>query len=66
MKIKPSCNAEITLSFTDISNACPSREFLTWQLCLLKNMEAGKIFTKWYISSTSGYVKRAVSNILLV
>ena len=26
---------KITLSFTDVSKSCPSREFLTWQLFLL-------------------------------
>ena len=29
-------NEEITLSFTDIGKSCPSREFLTSQICLLK------------------------------
>ena len=26
---------EITLSFTDIGNSCPSREYLTFQICIL-------------------------------
>ena len=32
---KSSLNAEITLSFTDICKSCPSRKFLTSQICLL-------------------------------
>ena len=35
VKIKPSQNAKITLSFTDVDKSCPSHEFLTWQICLL-------------------------------
>ena len=35
VKIKPSRNGKITLSFTDIRISCPSREFLTSQICLL-------------------------------
>ena len=66
IKLKPSCNAEIILSSTDISNACPSREFLTGQLCLLKKHGGRKNLTKRYTSSTYRYVKKGVSNILLV
>ena len=35
VKIKSSQNSEITLSFTDIENSCPSREFLVSQISLL-------------------------------
>ena len=35
MKIKASQNGEITVLFTDVSNSCPSREFLMSQICLL-------------------------------
>ena len=35
LKIKPSRNSEITLSFTDGGKSCPCREFLTLQICLL-------------------------------
>ena len=35
MKIKSLRNSEITLSFTDIGQSCPSHEFLTLQICLL-------------------------------
>ena len=35
VKIKSSRNGEITLSFTDKNKSCPSREFLTSQICLL-------------------------------
>ena len=35
VKIKSSQNAEITLSLTDISKSCPSRELLASQMCLL-------------------------------
>ena len=32
VKIKPSRNAEITLSFTDVGNSCPGWEFVTLQI----------------------------------
>ena len=35
MKIIPSGNGEITLSFTDVGKSCPSLEFLTSQIFLL-------------------------------
>ena len=35
MKIKSLRNGEITLLFTDIGESCPSRKFLTSQICLL-------------------------------
>ena len=35
VKIKPSQNGEIILSFTDMGNPCRSRELLTSQICLL-------------------------------
>ena len=35
VKIKPTQNGEITLSFTDIVKPCPSREFLASQICHL-------------------------------
>ena len=35
VKIKSSQSREITLSITDIGKSCPSREFLTSQVCLL-------------------------------
>ena len=35
VKIKSSRNGEITLPFTDNGKLCPSREFLTPQICLL-------------------------------
>ena len=35
VKIKSSRNGEITLSCTDIGKSCPSRQFLTLQICLL-------------------------------
>ena len=40
MKINPSRNDEITLSFTDLGQSCPSSKFLTSQICLLR------LFTK--------------------
>ena len=33
--VRVSRNGKITLSFTDIGISCPSREFLTSQICLL-------------------------------
>ena len=41
VKIKPSQNGKITLSFTDIRISCPSGEFLMLQICL--NMLFAKI-----------------------
>ena len=35
MKIKLSRNGEIRLLFTYEGKSCPSRKFLTWQMCLL-------------------------------
>ena len=35
VKIKLLQNGEITLSFTNIGNSCPSQEFLASKLCLL-------------------------------
>ena len=35
MKIKPSGNGKITLSFTDVGKSCASCKFLTWKICLL-------------------------------
>ena len=35
VKIKPSRNDKSTLSFTDVGKSCPSRVFLTLQICLL-------------------------------
>ena len=34
VKINPSQNGEITLSFTGISQSCHSRDFLACQICL--------------------------------
>ena len=34
VKINPSQNGEITLSFTDLGKSYTSLEFLTWQICL--------------------------------
>ena len=34
-EIKPSGKNEITLSFTDVGKSSPSRQFQTWQICLL-------------------------------
>ena len=34
-KINTSRNDEIALSFTDLGKSCPSREFLTSQICIL-------------------------------
>ena len=44
VKIKPSQIGEITLSFTD-GKPCPSREFLTWLICL-KCIYENKILAK--------------------
>ena len=35
VKLKPSRNGKITLSFTEIGISCPKREFLTSQICVL-------------------------------
>ena len=36
MKIIPSRYGKISLLLTDEGKSCPSRKFLTWQICLLK------------------------------
>ena len=35
VRIKPLRNDEITLSFTEVGESYPSRDFLRWQICLL-------------------------------
>ena len=45
VKIKPSRNGYITLSFTDVGKACLSREFLTPQICL-NTIRENKILAK--------------------
>ena len=47
VKIKPSRNGKITLSFTDIGKSYPSREFLTSQICLLKAVREIKFSRKF-------------------
>ena len=49
VKMKYLQNVKITLSFTDAGKSCPSREFLTSQICLLCNaLRENKILTKIY------------------
>ena len=36
MKIEPSGNGEIPLSFTDVGKSCPGREFSASQKCLVR------------------------------
>ena len=45
LKIKPSRNGKVILSFTDIGISCPSSEFLTSQICL-NAISKNKILTK--------------------
>ena len=33
--MKPSKSGENFLSFTDVGKSCQSRDFFTWQICLL-------------------------------
>ena len=47
MKIEPLLNGKITMSFTDVGKSCPSREFLTSQLCLLMLFAKISEFTVW-------------------
>ena len=47
VKIKPSRNGEITLSFTDIGKSCPSCAFLNSQICLLKLFAKIKLLGKF-------------------
>ena len=47
VKIEPSRNGEITMSFTDVGKSCPSRLFLTSQLCLLTLFEKIKFSQKF-------------------
>ena len=39
-------NSQITLSFVDIAKSCPSREFLTPQICFLRLFSENKILAK--------------------
>ena len=45
MKIKPSQNGKITLSFTDVGESCPSCKFLTRQMSF-NAIHENKILTK--------------------
>ena len=47
VKIKPSRKGKITLSFTDISKSCLSREFFTSLICLLMIFAKSKILAKF-------------------
>ena len=47
VKIKPSPNCNITLSFTDVGKSCHSRKFLTSQICLLTLFAKIKFLTKF-------------------
>ena len=47
MKIKSSRNGEIILSFTDMGKSCPSPEFKTLQICLLKPFAKIKLSRKF-------------------
>ena len=49
MKIKPSRNSEITLSFNAIGKSCPSREYLTSQICIFRLFAKISEFTGAYI-----------------
>ena len=46
MKIKPSRNGKITLSFIDIGKPCLSHDFFTSIICLLMLFEKNKIRAK--------------------
>ena len=46
VEIKPSQIDTIILSFTDVSKSCPSRELLTWQICILTFICDNKMFAK--------------------
>ena len=46
VKIKPSRNDEITLSFSDVGKSCRGREFCKWQICLLTATRENKILAK--------------------
>ena len=46
VKIKPSQNGGINLSFTDVGKSCQNREFLTWQICFLTLFAKNKILAK--------------------
>ena len=46
VKIKPSRNGGITLSFIDIGKSCLIREFFTSLICLLNTIRENKILAK--------------------
>ena len=47
VKIESSRNDAITLLLTDIGKSCPSREFLTSQICLFNAICENKILAKF-------------------
>ena len=60
VRMKPSRNGEITLSFTDVGKSCPSREFLTWHLCILTLFAKKKILAKFPDSQYTNYETCAI------
>ena len=49
VKIKPLKNSDVTLLFTDIGKSCPSREFLTSEICLFTIFAKIKFSQKFQI-----------------
>ena len=47
VKIESSRNGAISLLLTDIGKSCPSREFLTSQICLFNAICENKILAKF-------------------
>ena len=64
MKIKSSCNGEITLLFTDIGKSCFTRKFLASQICLLKLFGKIKFSRKFPNLQYSSYKSNSRLNIM--
>ena len=46
VKLNPTQNGKITLSFTEMGISCPSHEFLISQICFFNAIRENKILTK--------------------
>ena len=63
VKIIPSRYGEISLSLIDVAKSCPSREFLTWLICLLRLFAKIKFLRK-FPNLQFWLIQYAITNLL--
>ena len=66
MKIKPSRNGEITLSFIDIGKSCLNREFFTSLMCLLMLKFSRKFPNLHYAKVHGAFLRRFFTSFSLI